>query len=217
MSARFGCPRRTPKPAGTDREVLQQPPPPYVDGGGASRLARAQFDATERLRNALVHVVHDPRPSAARRVVDEGVLEGDFAVRVLEHERQRLTFRFRMAGAFGGEPAARGVVEPQAGVLARVPGDVDDRLVSRLPPGVLLAGHLVEADVEMAQHPFPVDVVRRLLAGDPAREDPMPDQTAEPGIVAGGRLGAGGHGGDAAEGGEQQESLHGVDLGGIIP
>ena len=50
--------------------------------------------------------------------------------------------------------------------------------------------------------------MRRILVGDPAFEDPMPDQAAEPGIVSGGRLGAEGHGGDAAEGGEQQESLH---------
>src|SRR3954463_851008 len=178
----------------------------------ASRSAPAQLDATERLRNTLVHVVHDPRPGTARRIIDESVLEGDFAVRILEHERQRLAFRFRMAGAFGGEPAARGAVEPQNGVLARrrVTSDVDDRLVGGLPPGVLLAGHLVEADVEMVQHPFPVDVVCRVLAGHPALEDPMPDQAAEPGIVAGGRLGADGHGDDAAEGGEQQESLHGV-------
>jgi hypothetical protein len=40
----------------------------------------------------------------------------------------------------------------------------------------------------------------------------MPDQATEPGIVADRRLGADGHGGDAAEGDEQQESLHRVDL-----
>src|SRR6185295_8350245 len=90
--------------------------------------APGQLDATKGLGDAPVHIVHDPRPGAARRVVDEGVLEGDFAVRVLEHERQRLALRFGTADAFGGESAARGTVEPQDGVLARrrVPGDIDD-------------------------------------------------------------------------------------------
>ena|SRR5215210_82012 len=38
--------------------------------------APAQLDATERLRDAFVHIVYAPPPGAARRVVDEGVLEG---------------------------------------------------------------------------------------------------------------------------------------------
>jgi len=202
----------------TIKKVLTAHVPERHNGSAASRSARAQLDPAKRLWDALVDVVHDPGPRAARRVVDESVLEGDFAVPVLEHERQRLALLLRVAGAFGGERAAGGVVEPKDGVLAprRVPGDVHDRLVGGLPPRVLLARHLVEANVEMVQYPLPVDVVRRVLAGDPALENPMPDQAAEPRIVSGGRLGADGRGGDAAHDSQQHESFHIVDLAEII-
>src|SRR6185369_6954499 len=110
-----------------------------------------------------------------------------------------------MADAFGRERTARCVVQPEDSVLTRrqVPRDIHDRLIGGTPTGVLFARHLMETNVEIVQYPFPFYIVRRVLASDPALKDPISNQTAEPRIGAGRRLGADGDGSRNEKGDDQ--------------
>src|SRR5271154_5070315 len=69
---RPGCLRRT-VPAGAT---------------GNERLVVGEFHACEGFRDAVCYVVHAPLPSVRFRVIDEFIFESDFALFILENERQ---------------------------------------------------------------------------------------------------------------------------------
>jgi hypothetical protein len=63
-------------------------------------LAAPQLHAPERLRDALVHVVHAPLPCVRFWIVDEIVAETDGALIVLENKRKLIVFQIRQADRF---------------------------------------------------------------------------------------------------------------------
>jgi len=81
----------------------------------------------------------------------------------------------------GGEAAAAGRVEPQAGVRVRrlARADEDNRFVCRVAAGILLSRYFMKAQILVAKHPPGDNIMGRLLTSNLAPEYPSADETVE--------------------------------------
>jgi len=128
--------------------------------------------------------VHHPLPGIGAFVVDECRME-EACVRALKKECNFFALALGVADGLADQSPAAGVVEPQAGILARglVPADEDDRFIRRLAFGILLARRLLDADVLVPQYPSNINIMSRRRPADGARKNPLADKMIEQGIL----------------------------------
>src|SRR4051812_35985551 len=148
--------------------------------GNRRALAVSQRHSRKRPAHARAVVVHVPLPRIARAAVDERRVKA-VGRAVVEQKGNGIAVHSPMAGARRVERGGRRIVHPHAGVFTG-PGiatEEHDRLVRRRAVGRALARHLVHLHVFAPEHPIERDVVRRLRAGDGARQHPVSDETIE--------------------------------------
>ena len=153
---------------------------PQVGGGHADihrsldqTLLAGELHPAEGFGDTLIDVVHAPLPCSRGRVIDEIVVERDFALLILEDEWKFVFGRVGYADGLDGSSAVD--VEPYAGVgLSGIAeSDEDHGFVLRLAFGVLVARHFMKLDVVVLDDPFPVDVMGCGFPRDLATEYPV--------------------------------------------